>query len=104
MVTKANIKCKVLAVSEKLGLIKNQQLCMPLLTLNIDMENKKNILAMHNYSTRWKNVKTSQCEKIKVVLLECYRQKQAQYTPIQCPMLRQKAKEIALKLHIVFTP
>jgi hypothetical protein len=50
------------------------------------------------------NAKTYECEKTESVLLACSRQKQALYIPIQCPMLRQKAKEIALKLNIVFVP
>jgi hypothetical protein len=38
------------------------------------------------------------------VLLVCFRQKRALSIPVQDPMLRQKAEEIAFKLNIEFTP
>jgi hypothetical protein len=62
---------------------------------------KKNILqrCVNTHPGR-KRLKTSKYEKMESVLLEWFWQKLALYIPIQAPVLRQEAEEIALKLNI----
>jgi hypothetical protein len=47
---------------------------------------------------------TFKCKKIESILLKWFRQKGLLFIPIQDPVLRQKAEEIALKLDLEFTP
>jgi hypothetical protein len=116
MATKDNIKHTALSVSEKMEIIKKvdaqthvmhkkvaEQLSTPASTLN-NMANKKNILQQCVTSQPGrKKLKSSKYEKTEPVLLEWLTLKRALNIPIQGPVLRQKAEEIAQKLNTEFT-
>jgi hypothetical protein len=109
MVTKTNIKCKMLPFSEKLEIIKKVD-TSPNMTCtkgcettqhtgvltNSICENKKNTFQHRMLGTE--KLKTSKHKKTESVLLS------GQGIPIHGSMLTQKTEERALKLNAEFTP
>ena len=125
MYSKTGVKRKALSIREKVDIIAKvdanpnlslhvavwtrlkiaAELCIPVSTVNSIVAKREIYLSeVTTVQLGRKKLKTSKYEKIEGVLLEWFTQKRALNIPIQGPLLKQKADEIALQLNINFKP